>query len=255
MASQAARKELVNFCASCSNAPPEGILKRIIVLSDGADTCSTIKAHDVTARLQGDGVVVDAIIVGSDLDDMTLRAIAVATGGCAFNPSSVKEALQLFESETLLCLRQREAAAPAGKVSTGAELQRWELGRGTGGWDKLPAAKVPDAAKAAALQPAVALNRARANPPSAAPGGVQTNIRRLRRIMGELARYQKDPHPAIEATPCLAHCVWRRLVLRCRGFGKVAPMFDRRGLPLGAADGPLEAAPQGPGRDTGSGKA
>lgn len=209
---EVARKELVAFCRSCSNAPREGILKRIIVLSDGADTGSELSAHEVTGRLQQDGVVVDAIVVGSDLEDLTLRAIAVATGGCAFNPGSVKEALQLFEAEPVLCLRQREAAGTAGRVSTEAELLRWEIGRGTGGWDKVPAARAPDAAKAGALQPQVALNRARANPPSAVPG--QPNLRRLRRIMAELARYQKDPHPEIEVFPSEQRMDLWRLLLR-----------------------------------------
>ena len=61
-----ARAELATFCDGLANAPPEGVLKRILVLTDGEDTASDIEAHDVSAALQREGVIVDSVVIGND---------------------------------------------------------------------------------------------------------------------------------------------------------------------------------------------
>jgi ubiquitin-protein ligase len=207
---EAARQELVQFCSDCTNSPPEGILKRVIVLTDGSDTCSEKTAHTVAANLQADHVVVDAIVIGNEIEDFTLRAIAVASGGCAFHPRGIKEALHLFETETILSLRKRKASGSSsvGRIASDAQLKMLEIGRGVAGWDEPPSAKVPDGVNGFALQPTAALNKARADPPTSNVAG------RSRRIMREIARYARDQHPAIEVFPSEERLDLWQLLLR-----------------------------------------
>jgi Mg-chelatase subunit ChlD len=53
--------------------------KRIIVVSDGLDTCSKNSAHEVCLAMQKSGIIVDSVQVGKE-SDRTLHAISVATG-------------------------------------------------------------------------------------------------------------------------------------------------------------------------------
>jgi hypothetical protein len=53
--------------------------KRIIIVSDGVDTCSTSSASEVCHALQKSGIIVDSVQVGRE-NDGTLHALSVATG-------------------------------------------------------------------------------------------------------------------------------------------------------------------------------
>jgi Mg-chelatase subunit ChlD len=53
--------------------------KRIIVVSDGVDTCSKNSADEVCLAIQKNGIIVDSVQVGRE-SDRTLHAISVATG-------------------------------------------------------------------------------------------------------------------------------------------------------------------------------
>lgn len=69
-----ARRMLVNYR---SDLPK--LRKRIIIVTDGADTSSEASAKDVCHALQRDRIIVDSVQVG-DRPDNKLHAISVATG-------------------------------------------------------------------------------------------------------------------------------------------------------------------------------
>ena len=126
---EAARLELREFCGGLDGAlvPSEGVRKRVLVLTDGTDSGSTATLHGVCAALQADGVTVDSVVIGEAVKQPGgLRSICVATGGCAFHPTSMHSALRLFETETVLSLRRRapsSATQPKSQVSSAEELR------------------------------------------------------------------------------------------------------------------------------------
>lgn len=200
---ETARRELDAFVNGLATAPPEGVIKRIIVLTDGEDTNSTIQAHEVSAALQRDGVVVDSVVIGSELKDISteLRAISIATGGCAFHPKSINGALRLFETETILSARCRavdDAHRPKPPVNSEEDLQVFAGGRlgAVEGWDEPPEARLPEAVKEAVSLPTTALNHALVD-----ARGKTSSTSRLKRILRELSSYVRMPHPAFEVFP------------------------------------------------------
>jgi hypothetical protein len=99
-----ARKELQR--AQQTSFP--GAKVRCLVLSDGKDTKSSSEAHDVAKQCCLHGVVVDAVSIGTGGEENTaLRGIVAATGGLAFRPGSLHDALRLCELETVQALRAR----------------------------------------------------------------------------------------------------------------------------------------------------
>uniref|UniRef100_A0A8C4GV26 Uncharacterized protein n=1 Tax=Dicentrarchus labrax TaxID=13489 RepID=A0A8C4GV26_DICLA len=79
---------------------------RIMCLTDGNDSGSSIEPVPVTARLLKSDIIVDSILLGNVENNM-LHGISNATGGCCFKPQTTKEGLRLFEIETVLSLEQR----------------------------------------------------------------------------------------------------------------------------------------------------
>ena len=69
-----ARAMLSNYWRDIPN-----LRKRIIIVSDGVDTCSTSSASEVCHALQKSGIIVDSVQVGRE-NDGTLHAVSVATG-------------------------------------------------------------------------------------------------------------------------------------------------------------------------------
>ena len=199
---EAARLELRAFCSGLDGAlvPSEGVRKRVLVLTDGTDSGSTATLHGVCAALQADGVIVDSVIIGEAVKQPgDLRSISVATGGCAFHPTSMHSALRLFETETVLSLRRRapsSATQPKSQVSSAEELRAHAGGRTVAGWDEPPAPRLPDGLQEGALLPRVTLDTARND-----ARGRDSATGRHKRILRELAKYVKDPHPRIEVFP------------------------------------------------------
>jgi Mg-chelatase subunit ChlD len=74
-----ARRMLANF----RNDLPK-LRKRIVIVTDGADTSSESSARDVCHALQKSGIIVDSVQVG-DRSDSKLHAISVATGAPSFS--------------------------------------------------------------------------------------------------------------------------------------------------------------------------
>ena len=97
-------------------APPPR--RRLLVLSDGEDTCSAdaASASAVARSAVARNVVIDAFLIGEAASGpgSVLHAVATATGGLCFAPASIRDALQQVELETLLWGGERPPArAPA----------------------------------------------------------------------------------------------------------------------------------------------
>ena len=101
-----ARTELGEF----KEAHPNSKL-RVVCLTDGNDTGSDISVYDLTAGLKEQGVVVDTICIGNCLNQDLLQ-ISKATGGYAFKPETLADALRLNELETLLSINERPRTGP-----------------------------------------------------------------------------------------------------------------------------------------------
>ncbi|KAM9719397.1 uncharacterized protein ACNS7B_020239 isoform 1-T2 [Menidia menidia] len=80
---------------------------RIMCLTDGNDSGSSIEPVAVTVKLLKLNIIVDSILLGNVENNM-LHGISNATGGCCFKPQTTKEGLKLFEIETVLSLEQRK---------------------------------------------------------------------------------------------------------------------------------------------------
>ncbi|CAN0285847.1 unnamed protein product, partial [Laminaria digitata] len=57
-------------------------------------------------QLQKEGVLVDSVTVGAEKND-SLKCLSLATGGYAFHPTNLRQALRLSELETVLTAKQR----------------------------------------------------------------------------------------------------------------------------------------------------
>jgi len=78
--------------------------KRIIVLSDGNDTNSSIKVEQLTKLLINCDITVDSFLIGKTSKSSEIRACSIATGGYNFKPDTIRQALSLFEQEPILAL-------------------------------------------------------------------------------------------------------------------------------------------------------
>merc|ERR550514_2456141 len=133
-------------------------------------------------------IVVDVVMVGAQIKDMTLRGIARATGGYCFHPTHMQESLRIFEAETVLSLRCRERPSKPAPVSTKGGL---ELLQG-GAWDAAGTTTIrkPELLQKPATTPTAALRQmARVPPPAAAAAHQQ---RRMRRLLREIHAYQRE---------------------------------------------------------------
>ncbi|KAF2114818.1 hypothetical protein BDV96DRAFT_575954 [Lophiotrema nucula] len=79
---------------------------RIICLSDGEDTKSKQKVHEVSMKLWKDKILLDAFCLGSDVNH-DLQALAYMTGGYKFHPNSMEQAMAICELEPVLSQLER----------------------------------------------------------------------------------------------------------------------------------------------------
>lgn len=82
---------------------------RLLVLSDGDDTCSNATCEDVLRMALKVGAIVDAVIIGS-AESQELASIVLATGGALHFPRTMKSAIHFFENEVLVSLTSRAQA-------------------------------------------------------------------------------------------------------------------------------------------------
>jgi ubiquitin-protein ligase len=164
--------------------------------------------HTVARKLQDEQIVVDTVLIGNgggDDDFNPVRAITAACGGVTFKPETISEALQLFEQETVLSLRERSGVAPQEAVRSRVDLQQRQLALPV--FATRPPRHQPVQLELAAARAQELLRRYRSATPSsasssAASSSSRTNPLRIKRLLREMARYERDPHPFIEAFPC-----------------------------------------------------
>ncbi|OCL07298.1 hypothetical protein AOQ84DRAFT_342003 [Glonium stellatum] len=80
--------------------------KRIICLSDGMDTNSKRRAHEISYTLLQSKIVVDSFCLG-DVDNEDLRTVAYLSGGYKFQPESLEQAMAICEMEPVLSQLER----------------------------------------------------------------------------------------------------------------------------------------------------
>ena len=181
--------------------------KRILSLTDGEDNESTHKPHEVAKLLQEKNIVLDCVLVGEG--NSTAKAIAVATNGCAFFPSNHKESFRLFQMETILSIRERLVGQRKPPVTSETDLRMFESLLKYP-YNKKPQRTLPGELKKGVTSPGRVLQRAAANPPK---GLAALSLKRVKRILAEIADYQCNPHPNIEIYPCEQQLDFWRVLL------------------------------------------
>ena len=181
--------------------------KRILCLTDGEDNRSTHEPHKVAKLLQEKNIVLDCVLVGKG--NSTAKAIAVATNGCAFFPSDHKESFRLFQMETVLSIRERLIGQRKPPVTSQADLKTYE------DTQQYPFVKMPERVMPGELAHRVTstkrvLMRASLSPPK---GLAAPSLKRVKRILVEIADYQRDPHPSVHIYPCERQLDFWRVLL------------------------------------------
>lgn len=80
--------------------------RRIICLSDGADTKSTKRSHEVSLSIVKRKVVMDSFCLGYE-DNEELRTISHISGGYKFCPETLEQAMAICEMEPVLSQLER----------------------------------------------------------------------------------------------------------------------------------------------------
>jgi hypothetical protein len=79
---------------------------RIICLSDGCDTNSTRRVEEVCQNLVRNEIVLDSVSIG-DENNLDLRTVSYLTGGYAFVPRKLEDAVGVCELEPVLSQQER----------------------------------------------------------------------------------------------------------------------------------------------------
>lgn len=220
-------KESIGGVASPA-AGGNNISLRILVLSDGKDQGSSASALDAARRLWRNGVICDAVQIGSaDSVSRELSVITLCTGGYTFTPQTASEAVYPFELETMLSSQQRvlnrSASLPSDWDIRFGSVHRQSCSRDAGA---PPPRKVPVALSLSAQTVAAALERdvdtvvmtrtSTAASSSTTAASVANNaIGRdtLRQLMIQLRLLNDAPHPHIDVYPCESNLlVWRFVI-------------------------------------------
>jgi ubiquitin/uncharacterized protein YegL len=182
--------------------PP--VRKRIICLSDGQDTCSTISSFRAAKQLQDCGVLVDALMIGEV--SASLAGIAKSTGGYAFHPTQLKHALKLCELETLLCADERPPSRPPLPLTT-RSFQQFESQRlhplDICDDDVIPPRKaLPGTGQPVHSLEGALLGAFHTQASTVTPQATTFSVRDgQRRLMREMQSLLKTPHPSITVLP------------------------------------------------------
>ncbi|KAJ8352933.1 hypothetical protein AAFF_G00135630, partial [Aldrovandia affinis] len=170
-----------------------GCTLRMLCLTDGHDQGSRSDPVEVAVKLINANIVVDSVLLGEQVNTV-LHGISNTTGGCCFKPKTGKEALRLFEMETVLSLERRKLKKKfeASSIQTLANLT--EIFK-TRGFDDKPEVELP-----------VQLN----NKVTLTQNTLKKKIQECktgrfmekdRRILEELKSLHCDPHPYCTVLP------------------------------------------------------
>jgi ubiquitin-protein ligase/Mg-chelatase subunit ChlD len=168
-------------------------LKRIICLSDGFDSKSTAKPHEVAKMLQEKEIVLDCVLIGGQIK--AAKAVAIATNGCAAFVSTSEEAMSFFQCETILSLHERNVGQRKDPVRDKNDLQRYENDK------EYPYCSNPERVKPPELSKSVT-DTYRVLRRAATLDSHGFKLQNYRRLLVEIKSYQKNPNPNIEIYPC-----------------------------------------------------
>uniref|UniRef100_A0A6B2LAJ6 UBC core domain-containing protein n=1 Tax=Arcella intermedia TaxID=1963864 RepID=A0A6B2LAJ6_9EUKA len=94
----------------CKDHPK--IRKRILCITDGLDTSSEVTPWILASVLQSHQIVLDSIILDKGADNPDLTAVSKSSGGFAFAPETVRDAIKILELDTMLSLFERPELKP-----------------------------------------------------------------------------------------------------------------------------------------------
>ncbi|XP_053294032.1 uncharacterized protein LOC128454616 isoform X2 [Pleuronectes platessa] len=159
---------------------------RIICLTDGNDSGSSMEPVAITAKLLKSDIVVDSILLGNVENNM-LHGISNATGGCCFKPQTIKEGLKLFEIETVLSLDQRK---PKKKLDPSSVSEPTLMSIfATTGYDEYPDTSLPTQLSNKVTGTESALKK------KLREAKDKRFMEKDRRVLEELKSLHCDPHP------------------------------------------------------------
>ncbi|KAJ6627692.1 hypothetical protein B0H10DRAFT_1905503 [Mycena sp. CBHHK59/15] len=180
-----ARQILINYRPDLPD-----LRKRIIIVSDGEDTSSTISAQEVCCMLQKGHVIVDSVQVGTRSDPV-LHAISVATGGYRFSPkTSLADALSIFDLETMLFSGERPSRAAKPLVASEVQFRNYQNFY-YNPIDLITVDQFPARAEHVKLKHRVKFA-------AISVGSMGGGDDRMKRIMREIKAVVADPHPNID---------------------------------------------------------
>ncbi|XP_034469841.1 uncharacterized protein LOC117778419 isoform X1 [Hippoglossus hippoglossus] len=159
---------------------------RIICLTDGNDSGSSMEPVAITAKLLKSDIVVDSILLGK-VENSMLHGISNATGGCCFKPQTIKEGLKLFEIETVLSLEQRK---PKKKLDASSVSEHTLMSIfATTGYDEYPDTSLPTQLSSKVTGTESALKK------KLREAKDERFMEKDRRVLEELKSLHCDPHP------------------------------------------------------------
>ncbi|XP_033830965.1 uncharacterized protein LOC117378471 [Periophthalmus magnuspinnatus] len=165
---------------------------RVLCITDGNDSSSTIEPDDVAINLIKSGIIMDSVLLGTVENNM-LHGISIASGGCCFKPETSKDGLKLFEAETILSLAMRK---PKNKADPSSVTKGFLTGLfAVHGYDDLPEAVLPTEISSKVTAPEAALKK---KIREAKDGRF---MERDRRILEELKSLHCQPHPFFQIYP------------------------------------------------------
>ena len=178
------------------------IPKRILCLTDGYDNNSTVTAEEATQELIDSEITMDCVLLCEEM--VYTHAIAKATGGYSFKPSSTQELINIFQEEPMLAMKSRPKIIPAYKKEEEVDL-------------KIQAAVpvdtklyyiLPDKLNLPVQTAHNCLARIIYNTCSPT-----TSTEKMKRILQELLYYQSHPHPDFEIFPCQNNLDFWRIIM------------------------------------------
>ncbi|KAI4915441.1 uncharacterized protein J4E92_009395 [Alternaria infectoria] len=177
---------------------------RIVVISDGEDNKSNNRAHELPLGLFRNGIVVDSFCLGTYADHTDIKTISYLTGGYAFQPASLEDAMAICEMEPVLSLLERPDKSPARSVRhtsfmANPSTYQFRLAQDMGKIEKVSRDEFPDRKQHPQLNDSfVELGHFSK---SASVTRTDNNVR-LSRIHNEIRNSGAKPHPYYDVYVC-----------------------------------------------------
>ena len=177
--------------------------KRIICLSDGADTKSSKRSHEVALGIIKRKVVVDSFCLGN-VDNKELRTTSHVSGGYKFCPKSLEQAMAICEMEPVLGQLERPPIRrnPFSPFNPRKSFEEAALNATPDvvTQDVCPARREHEHLKDSfvMISTLAQFSRQSITTSRSAPGAPKTSNTRPARLLSELKNVTANPHPYYE---------------------------------------------------------